>query len=133
MEAVHQTAGRLAESPRRLEALSAICLPHLQLLLDAIEDPGLVGRLLKREATIIGRLSEDMKRYALKRDAVRRHLLSEEETNAARQALLMLVGHRNVMAGPALAAARDHPAKSALGCSSSRPAIAVEVLETNSQ
>jgi hypothetical protein len=65
---------------------------------EAIEDAGLIRKLIEREALILERVSEDMKRYALKRDAVRRYLLSDEETAAAHRALLLLAGHRNVNA-----------------------------------
>jgi small GTP-binding protein len=97
-EAIAATARRLSKDPRSLAALSSICLPHLALLEGAIEDPTLKHRLLEREAAILERVSEDMKRYALKRDAVRRYLLTEEETAAAHRALLLLAGHRNVNA-----------------------------------
>jgi GTP-binding protein EngB required for normal cell division len=100
-EAISVTARRLSKDLQSFDALSAICLPHLALLAAAIEDPDLRRRLLEREAAILERLSEDMKRYALKRDAVRRYLLTEEETGAAHRALLLLAGHRNVNAtGP---------------------------------
>jgi hypothetical protein len=97
-EAISVTTRRLSKDAQSLDALSAICLPHLALLAAAIEDPALKHRLLEREAAILERLSEDMKRYALKRDAVCRYLLTEEETGAARRALLLLAGHRNVNA-----------------------------------
>ncbi|MGB6686457.1 MAG: hypothetical protein WBE76_01295 [Terracidiphilus sp.] len=39
---------------------------------------------------------EDAQRYALRHDAPRRYLTSEEERRASQLLLLMLAGHRNV-------------------------------------
>lgn len=41
--------------------------------------------------------------YALKRDALRRGLLNQEETNAWRRALVQLVGERAARGGTAIA------------------------------
>ncbi|MGD0533442.1 MAG: dynamin family protein [Methyloceanibacter sp.] len=97
-EAISAIANRLSKDARSLHRLSAICLPHLAMVTEAIEDAGLIRKLIEREALILERVSEDMKRYALKRDAVRRSLLSDDETAAAHRALLLLAGHRNVNA-----------------------------------
>lgn len=51
--------------------------------------------LLIEEADILERISEDMQRYALKHDGVRRFLTSAEERTAATRALMVLAGHRN--------------------------------------
>lgn len=110
-EAVSRLAGRIRKAPQQIDSLSAFCLPHLAMLLGAIDDAALMRRLLDREASILERLAEDMRRYALKRDGVKRHLLSEEETAAAQQALLILAGNRNVNpvpeGNPPKAAARN--------------------------
>ncbi|HVH74000.1 MAG TPA: hypothetical protein VM755_03705 [Stellaceae bacterium] len=42
------------------------------------------------------RRAEDMRRYALKHEGVRRHLASDEEEKAAQRALLLLAGHRTL-------------------------------------
>ena len=55
-------------------------------------------RVVELPATLLERLSEDMARYALKHDAVRRYLASDEEETAAQRALLLVAGHRNVHA-----------------------------------
>jgi hypothetical protein len=52
--------------------------------------------LILRQAALLERLSEDMRRFALKHDGLRRYLASEEETNAADRALLILAGHRTI-------------------------------------
>jgi small GTP-binding protein len=113
-EAISGVAQRLHKSPASLSRLSAICLPHFAMLTAAIEDRALIRKLIEREAMILERLSEDMKRYALKRDAARRYLLSDEETAAAHQALLLLAGHRNVNATSDANSTRRAPPVSAL-------------------
>jgi small GTP-binding protein len=79
-------------------ALSALCLPHLQLILRRTEDEPFRKFLLDREAALMERLAEDMQRYAIKHDALRRDLASAEEHDSYLQALQLLVGHRNVNA-----------------------------------
>jgi hypothetical protein len=78
--------------------LSPLCLPHLQLILQRTEDEPLRSFLLSREAALMERVAEDMQRYAIKYDALRRDLASREEQDAYLQALQLLVGHRNVNA-----------------------------------
>jgi GTP-binding protein EngB required for normal cell division len=75
---------------------SAICLSHLSLLIGAVGDGSVARRLLQRAATILDRLAEDMRRYATKHDAVRRSLVTEEETDAGQRALAAVAGLRNV-------------------------------------
>ncbi len=79
-------------------SISAMCLPHLQLLVQRTEDGCLRRYLLAREAALIEQIAEDMQRYAIKHDALRRHLASRQEQEAYLQALQILVGHRNVNA-----------------------------------
>lgn len=96
-DAVASLAGRLQEDPdQRLRAFSSICLPHFRQLAAAVQDPDTLRRLLIRQAGLFQRLSEDMRRFALKQDGVRRYLWSDEETSAAERALLLLAGHRTV-------------------------------------
>ena len=77
----------------------AVCIPHFAKLLSAIEDGDLVRDLIERQATLLERLSDDMERHALKYEAVRRFLVSEEEENAAQRALSLMVGHRSLRVG----------------------------------
>ena len=49
-------------------------------------------------AELLERTAEDLQRYAIKYDALRRHLTSEEERRASQLALLLLAGHRNLNA-----------------------------------
>ena len=75
-----------------------ICLPHLEQLLDHLNDPSVRQRLLLREAAVMERAAEDMQRYAIKHDALRRNLVSAEERDAPLLSLQLLVGHRSVNA-----------------------------------
>jgi hypothetical protein len=100
--AIEEIAMRLARNrARTLNSLSAICLPHFAMLVGAIHDNEIVQELTRREAATFQRLSEDMRRYALKHNAVRRYLASQEETIAAERGLLSLVGRQNVNCSPA--------------------------------
>jgi small GTP-binding protein len=97
-EAISDLAARLANKRTSVDSLSAICLPHLGGLASKIDDTSVIRKLFEREATILERLAEDMKRYALKRDAARRNLLSDEEEAAAQWAIRLLAGHRMINA-----------------------------------
>lgn len=96
VESILSRAGQVKD-PIRL-SLSALCLPHLQLILQRTEDESLRQYLLSREAELMERFAEDMQRYAIKHDALRRGLASKEEQDAPLHALQLLVGHRNVNA-----------------------------------
>lgn len=96
-DAIEATAKRLEEHKAlALNGLSAICIPHFAMLVSAVRDGALVRTLLDRQATVLHRFSEDMKRYAIKHDGVRRYLASEEETSAAERGLLLVTGRRQV-------------------------------------
>jgi hypothetical protein len=98
-EVISKLADRLTvDETQAMNSLSAICIPHFSMLAAAIPDAALVRKLMAQQATILERLSEDMERYALKHDAVRRFLETREEATAAERALLVLAGHRNVNA-----------------------------------
>ncbi len=99
--AIRAAVGRLTQDPTgAMRGLTAICLPHLGHLLRTLADPVPIKAVLLREADILDRLSEDMRRYVLKRDGVRRHLLSKEEALAAQRALRMLIGDPRAQIGP---------------------------------
>ncbi|HEX8013391.1 MAG TPA: hypothetical protein VF814_21095 [Casimicrobiaceae bacterium] len=80
----------------RFQSLCAVCLPHLADLIAALDDPSIVRRLAEREASLLDRLAEDMRRYATKHDAVRRFLASDEELHAGERALALVAGLRHV-------------------------------------
>lgn len=54
--------------------------------------------LLDAHAQLFERLAEDAQRYALRRDALREHLTSEEERLASQLLPMMLAGHRSLCA-----------------------------------
>jgi hypothetical protein len=95
-EAVAAAARLSRDEAQAMKSLSAICLPHLGRLTDALGDSKQIARLLEHQATLFERLSEDMRRHALKYNARRRGSDSEEEESAGRRALLILAGFRNV-------------------------------------
>jgi hypothetical protein len=96
-EAIAAGATRFAKNAKRaLNSRSALCLPHFAMLVGEIEDADTMSKIIARQAMIFERLSEDMKRYALKHDAIRRALASAEEETAAERALSALAAHRNI-------------------------------------
>lgn len=98
-QAVSAIAGRLLKQGiNALGSLSAICIPHLAMLSNAVQNPEIVSLLMNHQATLLERLSEDMRRFALKQNATRRYLENKEEMTAAERALLLIAGHRNVTA-----------------------------------
>ena len=96
-EAIAAVTHRLAaDATQQLNCLSAVCLIHLRLVVVGFSDRDVIKQLLERESVLLHRIAEDMQRYSLKHDALRRHLASDEERDAALKALLSLVGHRSV-------------------------------------
>ncbi len=69
-----------------------LCLPHLGLLAEMVERDDVLTALLSMEASMLEDAAEDMHRYVLKFDALRRPLLSADEEGAARHALAVLAG-----------------------------------------
>lgn len=95
--AIDAAAKRLERDPTpALSTLSAICFPHFVMLVSAVRDEDLARTLLQRQATVLERYAEDMKRYAIKHDGLRRHLASREEVTAAERGLLLIAGRREV-------------------------------------
>ncbi|MGH8289870.1 MAG: dynamin family protein [Steroidobacteraceae bacterium] len=100
------TEGLLRGVPA-VAALPTVCLPHLRWLTGYVSEASssgqvpsssrdLIGALLRRQGAAAERLAEDMQRYVLKRDGIRRALLTEEEERAAQRALAFLAGARQV-------------------------------------
>ncbi len=69
-----------------------LCLRHLALTLSADADPPTCRVLLRAAATALRRESEDMRSFALKREAYRRGLVTAGESRAHLDALRRLVG-----------------------------------------
>lgn len=78
------------------QAVPACCLAHLTQVTDALGPGEPARRILDSHARLLERTAEDLQRYALKHDALRRYLTSEEERRASQIALLLLAGHRNL-------------------------------------
>ena len=69
---------------------SAICLPHLRLLVASL--PGAeTAALLRRQATLMERVAEDASRFALKQDAARQGTVNRQEREAAWRAARVLL------------------------------------------
>jgi small GTP-binding protein len=99
--AVNTVAGRLRAMPdQALASLSDICLPHLRLLSAALGEHPVAARLLARQGAVLQRMADNLRRYALKHDGLRRYLASDEEEKAAERALVMLAGHRILNTSP---------------------------------
>ena len=78
-------------------AWEGACLPHLRKLVQ-LEPARLKAADLSRREAAAARLAEDMQRYVLKYDGIRRGLTTEEETEAARRVVSFVAGHRTLVA-----------------------------------
>jgi hypothetical protein len=101
-QAEHRAIAELADDcAERLRSpardLPSLCMPHLRAVAHRAADRALVGALIWRQAEAAARLTEDLQRYVIKRDGIRRALTTEEETQSAQRALAFLAGRRNVM------------------------------------
>jgi GTP-binding protein EngB required for normal cell division len=102
--AVASAAQRVnAQSDAGTQLQPALCLPHLRIVLASIDDRAARGRLLASAAHVVERLSEDMRRYAIKHDGLRRALATDEEVYAAERSLAVLCGARALASPPAAA------------------------------
>jgi GTP-binding protein EngB required for normal cell division len=81
------------------ESEGVTCLPHLRLFLSRL-DPAAAKAIVARYATLLERIAEDMQRFVLKQDGLKRALISEEEDLAYRQGLALLVGDRRLASLP---------------------------------
>lgn len=97
--ALAKLVSKMAENEGyKVQELPLLCFLHLPPFLARIEDAELGRRLLEQQAEMCERVSENMQRYVLKFDSVRRALLSDEERNAHQQGLRIVAGHRKVAA-----------------------------------
>ena len=87
------SASLLEPEIRTLYARSqGVCLRHLEMLVGATSDQETVTFLIQTAATVLQLISEDMEGFALKREAVRRYLASEDEEDAYIRAVIHLAG-----------------------------------------
>ncbi len=90
---------------------AGLCLPHLGVTLAQMEDRAgssieyraIAKFLLREQVRRLEDLADDLRSYSLKRDALRRGLLNQEEANAWRRALVQLVGERAARGGAMMA------------------------------
>jgi hypothetical protein len=112
-EQVEQLLADLATAEGRADYASSagLCLPHLQAALADGEhraDWGIERRtvaefLLREQVRRLQDLADDLRSYTLKRDALRRGILNQEEADAWRRALVQLVGARAARGGAMMA------------------------------
>jgi GTP-binding protein EngB required for normal cell division len=77
---------------------SSVCAFHLRSILMAGPDRKAAHRLLAAEARAFQRLAENMQNHILKHEAVRHHLSTNAEQDAATAGLARLVGRRSIVA-----------------------------------
>jgi hypothetical protein len=85
-----------ARNDQEAARFPVLCIAHLSALLRKLPDETLAHDLLEFEAALFERLAEDMERYALKHDALRRYLNSEDERVAYHRGLSQLVGDKRL-------------------------------------
>ncbi len=97
--AIDRAVAKLQEADASPKSnLPACCLPHLRMIVGVLGKGRAAELLLKAHAQFFERIAEDAQRYALRHDALRRYLTSEEERRASQLMLLMLAGHRSLCA-----------------------------------
>jgi GTP-binding protein EngB required for normal cell division len=74
----------------------SLCLPHLALTLDAVSGQEVGLPLIRQIDAALDRAAENMQRYALKHEGLRRELVSDEEWQAPEFGLALVVGDRRV-------------------------------------
>lgn len=94
--AVDGVANLARQARERTRRIPACCLPHLAMIAKRLGPGEPARKMLAAHAALLERTAEDLQRYALKHDALRRYLTSEEERRASQIALLLLAGHRNL-------------------------------------
>jgi Dynamin family len=110
---VESLLAQLATAQGRADYASSagLCLPHLQATLAHVEDRhdrisegrAIAEFLLQEQVRRLEDLADDLRSYSLKRDALRRGLLNQEEAHAWRRALVQIVGERAARGGAMIA------------------------------
>jgi hypothetical protein len=78
--------------------LPPLCLRHLYSVLLAKPTVEIARLMIEEQSRVLDRLGEDMQRYSLKHDALRRELATELEHQAHQIGLSRLVGLRSIVA-----------------------------------
>ncbi|MDE2464349.1 MAG: dynamin family protein [Alphaproteobacteria bacterium] len=95
--AAREAAGTVesyTNSPR--QRIPHVCLPHLGIVASFIRNEEAANAFLTTQAELYERVVEDMRRYALKRDGVRKTLLTADELDAHLRGMRALCGHQRV-------------------------------------
>ncbi|MGC8494393.1 MAG: DUF6062 family protein [Syntrophobacteraceae bacterium] len=101
-EVEHKYLDSLARFLRTTEGREAyacsqgVCLRHLGMLIAKTSEQETVRFLLDNASRLFLKLSEDMLNYALKRDALRGELLSQDEKDAYIRALVHIAGAKRI-------------------------------------
>jgi GTPase SAR1 family protein len=90
--AERELAGQVAGLSADQEHSTLVCLPHLKLVAK-LGYTREVPQLARNLSAILVHMAETMQRFAMKQEALRRDLQSEEEQYVHRRALALLVGH----------------------------------------
>jgi hypothetical protein len=78
---------------------SGLCIPHLISVLERLEQPEIRKVLINHQVERIEDLSDDLHSYLLKRSAVHRELINDDEAAAWKNTLFMLEGDPTVFSG----------------------------------
>ena len=89
-----EVAARLVSTTNQLRP--GLCILHLRSVLQAGVPPEVANELLASEAEALERCARDMRMYALKHDAIRRELVTEEERNAYYRGLAWVAGEQTI-------------------------------------
>lgn len=73
-----------------------VCLRHMGMVLRRMKSQDAIKRLLELALKTLHRTAQDMSRYAIKHEGLRRYLQTEDEKHAYIKALLLLVGPRTL-------------------------------------
>jgi len=84
------------EDFRHAPAGAGLCLLHLGAVLGKETDVELARSLIFEQASVLDRVSQDMQSYALKHDAVRRELATDEEWLAYLSGLSLVAGAKKL-------------------------------------
>jgi predicted GTPase len=87
---------RTGEGQKAYAYSQGVCLRHLGMLIANVASEEMVRFLLDHAARRFLEISEDMRNYALKRDALRYHMLNQDEKDAYLRALIHTAGAKRV-------------------------------------
>jgi GTP-binding protein EngB required for normal cell division len=97
--AIAKFISKIGRSDSSRELRWSLCLRHLVHVLSEISDLEVRQRLVHGISQALQEVAENMQRYALRHEGLRRDLASEEEVHAAQVGITLLVGHRNIEPG----------------------------------